>query len=343
MNIVDLLESAGYMPKRKASSGGGEFACGCPFCQDGEDRFICWPNKANPDGILKGGRYLCRVCAKKGDGITFLMETKGLPFPEACKLLNVKMDDKRIMRRQPARPPKAIIAEDPPELWQSKAKLFAEWCNTKLIKNETLLSALRKERGLLPETIERFKIGHNPETLFRDRPEWGMKPELNEETGKPKRVWLPAGVIIPAVSGENVVKLKVRRTDWKEGDKYPKYVEVSGSKKAPAIFGDRSRETLVIVESELDGVLIQQEAGDLCFCLALGGSTKPLDSEAESLVKGAKIVLFCPDFDKPGATAWAKWKKVYPHSERLLTPRGKDPTEAFLDGVDLKQWIINQR
>jgi DNA primase len=341
MNILDLLEGMNYTPKRKSATDGGEYSSPCPFCQDGKDRFLIWPTKENLNGRYAGGRFHCRACRASGDAITFLTKVEGLSYPEACERLEIQIEEReRPIARRPMRP-KLSIAAEPPELWKEKTKALVEWCNNKLMGNEIFLSALKKERGLSLETIEKFRLGYNPKTEFRERGEWGLQPETNKETGKMRPLWLPQGLVIPSLSGEEIVKVKIRRNDWKEGDKLPKYAEISGSKKCPSIYGNQSKEILVIVESELDAILIVQEAGDICFCLALGGSTKPLDIESEKLVKSAHTLLFCPDFDKSGALAWAKWKRVYPHSERLLTPIGKDPTEAYLSGVNLKEWITN--
>lgn len=39
MTIVELLAADGFFSKKEASTGGGEFAGPCPFCQEGKDRF----------------------------------------------------------------------------------------------------------------------------------------------------------------------------------------------------------------------------------------------------------------------------------------------------------------
>lgn len=50
--IAETFRRFGLTPRRT----GGEYHCGCPFCMEGEDRFIIWPE----------GNYLCRFCGRKG-------------------------------------------------------------------------------------------------------------------------------------------------------------------------------------------------------------------------------------------------------------------------------------
>ena len=38
--VVEIVEEHGLEPTRKGYSNGGEFASPCPFCKEGEDRFI---------------------------------------------------------------------------------------------------------------------------------------------------------------------------------------------------------------------------------------------------------------------------------------------------------------
>ena len=164
------------------------------------------------------------------------------------------------------------------------------------------------------------------------------------ERGKPKMIWLPPGITIPTFEIDKLVKVKIRNADFeRELIEYEakvargitpkfapsKYVVTSGSKKCPSIFGNSSLDTLIIVESELDAILLSQEAGDLLFCLALGGSSQPLDLHKERIVRGAEKVFFCPDFDTSGKESWDRWSARFPDIKRALTPAGKDATEAL--------------
>lgn len=336
MNIIDLIQELGYTPKRKASTHGGEYSSPCPFCKDGNDRFLVWPNRSNKNSEYQGGRFSCRVCQKYGDAITFLCEFQGMSYKDACAKLRIeprKRSDALIIKREI----KPSVAEDPSELWKVKGLKFVEWCHAQLLANLENLALVIK-RGFTIDSIKKFKIGFCPKDFFREREEWGLNAQLKED-GTLKKQWLPAGLVIPTFSHDQVIKIKIRRLKWREGDKLPKYVEVSGSKTCSSIYGNLNLKVALVLESELDALLVQQEANDLVYCVALGGSTKSLDFYTDQLLRSSPLILFCPDFDKAGAIAWLKWKKMFPNIYRILTPDGKDPSDAFLAEVDLREWI----
>lgn len=337
MNIKNLIEETGLVPKKKASTHGGEYSSSCPFCKEGDDRFLIWPERSNGNGEYKGGRYSCRVCGQYGDAINFFMKLKGMSYQEACKKLSLEMKEMRGAAVQKPKP-QPLIALDPTEKWLVRATAFIDWSHVQLMRNPQALE-LVMSRGFTIESIKRFKLGFNPQNFFRIREDWGLSREVKDD-GSARKHWLPSGIVIPTFSMcGRVVKIKIRRSDWKEGDKLPKYVEVSGSKRCPSLFGNLKTDIAFILESELDGLLVQQEAGDLCYVVALGGSTKPLDLQTDQILSKTHLVLFCPDFDEAGAVAWRHWKKMFPDIKRILTPEKKAPGDAFLAGIDLREWI----
>ena len=338
MTILELIEDTGLTPKREAATYGGVFSSPCPFCQDGDDRFVIWPNRHNNNGEYQGGRYWCRVCGKHGDAITFIRELHGVSYREACNRL--KIEPKKINSTQPIRQErKPLIVSDPSEVWQGRAKAFVDWCHTNLISNSDAIALVTK-RGFTLESIKRFKLGFNPKDLFGNRTEWGLEEEIKDD-GKPRKMWLPTGLIIPTFSENgNVIKVKIRRLNWKEGDKYPKYVELSGSKQCFSIYGDTSLPCALVLESEFDALLVQQFASDILYCVALGGSTKPIDQQTDLLLRTTSTLLFCPDFDEAGAVAWKKWKNMFLNIHRVMTPLGKSPGDDYLAGIDLREWLL---
>lgn len=336
--MINLAEEIGLSPKRKASTNGGEYACSCPFCSTGKDRFLIWPSRSNANGEYRGGRYLCRVCGQYGDAITFLIKCHDLSYKEACKKLSLepKRRNSSFIGKKELKFP---LAKNPPILWQEKANIFVQWCHSYLIKSPRALELLAK-RGFTLESVHKFKLGFNPTDFFRERDTWGLDIQKKED-GTTKKLWLPKGIIIPTFWDDKVIKVKARRSDWQEGDKLPKYIEISGSKPCPSIYGNQSLESLLVIESELDALLVQQFAGDLLYCIALGGSSKPLDLETYNLVNKCPTSLFLPDFDLAGRKAWEKWQKLFNHLHRILTPLEKSAGDAYLSGVDLRQWLVD--
>ncbi len=342
MDLINLLQDCGLSPKRKASCHGGEYSSPCPFCKDGTDRFLIWPKWPNKNGEYQGGRYSCRVCQKHGDAITFLRDLHGLSYRNACAQLNLphKKRQPYAMLKQPKQPTLAI---DPPAIWSDKVTKFVEWCHSELMSDSAALKNVQA-RGFTIDSIVRYKIGFNPGDIRghdfrRERQDWGLEPQL-KENGTSRKLWLPVGFTIPTFSADGLaIKVKVRRISWREGEKLPKYVEISGSKSAPSIYGDSSLPVAVVLESEFDALLIQQETADLVYSVALGGSTKPIDTYTHDLLQKAKHILFLPDYDEAGALAWVKWKKLFPGIRRILTPKGKSAGDAFIEGVNLREWL----
>ena len=76
--------------------------------------------------------------------------------------------------------------------------------------------------------------------------------------------------------------------------------------------------------------------------VALGGSTKPIDADTDALLRSTKRILFLPDFDQAGALAWVKWKRQFPSIRRMITPTGKSAGDAFIEGINLREWIVGE-
>jgi DNA primase len=357
MDIKDLIEEAGHSPKRKAACHGGEYSSPCPFCKDGDDRFLIWPQRCNKNGEFQGGRYSCRVCGKYGDSITFLMDLYDISYLEACRQLSLQPKS-RPFKSEMQKPFKPPISETPAGAWIEKASIFVDWCHSKLMKCPEALSEVML-RGFSTESIKRYKLGFNPgdeqgRGFMRDRQEWGLESSFKDDE-TPRKLWLPVGLTIPTLlSDGRVIKVKVRNINFeKEMASYEKtvttgekpkwkpqkYIVISGSKESPSIYGATSLRTALVLESELDALLVQQFAGDLLYCVALGGSTKPIDAETDALLRRTQNVLFLPDFDKAGAVAWSKWKKLMPGIKRILTPHEKSAGDYFLAGGDLRDWF----
>jgi DNA primase len=328
MNLIDLASEIELFPKRTASTNGGEYHSACPFCRQGTDRFIIWPVQ---------DRYWCRTCEKKGDSIQFCRDVFGLDYRSACAKIGVKAKTYYFHRSntQPRFLPQLI--EPPPGLWQAKVKDFTQHCHQQLLNNPVAMQLL-VDRGFQLETISHFLLGWNQCDRFLSLMDWGL-PNAFKPDGKEKKLWLPKGIVIPSV-GNHITKLKIRRSTWREGDKLPKYVEISGSMKCPSFFGAIALEPIILVESELDAMLIQQFASDLCCCLAIGGVKKKPDLTADRILGAAQQIWFALDFDRAGKEAFPFWKSMYPSLRPWPAPEGKSPGDALKMGVDLREWVL---
>jgi hypothetical protein len=68
----------GQMQLNRRRGKGDEYVGACPEC-GGKDRFHIWPS----DG--ETGRFWCRQCDKRGDGIDYLRWQHNMTFQQACE------------------------------------------------------------------------------------------------------------------------------------------------------------------------------------------------------------------------------------------------------------------
>jgi len=342
MNILELISGDGFTFKRVAATRGGEYAGPCPWC-GGDDRFLIWPEN-------KGGRYWCRGCERSGDAIQYIRDTKGLSFADACRALGISKAGYRRKRSRPTQEKPVFRPKqhaDPPELWAQKAETFLKDAQANLWTPSG--QAARKilfNKGLTERTIRQAGIGFNPAEFYRDRRGWGLPQEVRSD-GKPKLLWIPAGLVIPLAplpgqkaQGQDqngVTRLRVRRSDPGDG---ARYVIVAGSTMAPMIL-ESENNIFIIVESELDAWLCCQEAGDLAGVMAMGAAGMKPDQNAHALLLGASLILNGLDADEAGARyAWKFWPETYGQKViRWPVPIGKDPSDAWQRGLNIRAWI----
>ena len=334
-NVLELLQSKGIETRKASSTHGGEYHSACPGC-GGKDRFHVWPGQNSSHGS-----YWCRGCDSSGDSIQFLRDFASLSFKEACIYL-----DKEIPAHQPLRPPpastraetwKPTAPEDPPELWMKKAGDLVNWAHEKLMGSTSRKKEL-EHRGITEKSIKTFHLGWNPgrkgKDLFRTRESWGLPTEI-KDNGQKKKLWIPAGLIIPLMQSEKVLRVRIRTKSGR-----PKYYVLPGSSGALLITHPSHRRAVCVTAAELDGILVDQEAGDVVSSLSLGScSTKP-DTVAAAALDSSAVILNALDYDKAGTQAQQWWAETYPGQIRWPVPTGKDPGDAFKQGVSIRDWVL---
>jgi hypothetical protein len=350
MNVLDLAMTHGLAPKRVSSAKGGEFASSCPFC-GGDDRFRIWPDQNSGNGS-----YWCRQCSKHGDRIQFVMDTKNIKFLEACQITGDTPADKstKFVRSgfkgtpvipvskpestyAPKKPaPSAEIAD--PVLWAEHSAKLVSWAANRLSGSPGEM-VLRK-KGITQDTAAKYRIGWISEDIYRTRESWGLPTIMSEKTGKPKRLWFPAGLVIPHSikfpdNSEKYDRIRIRRI---EGE--PRYYIIPGSSPAQLIVGQDNR-CAVVVESELDAILLDQIIGDFTRIIAIGTSHAKPDTGASEVLSKASRILIALDNDDAGIKASAWWCEKYEKAILHQVPSGKDPSDAISYGVNLREWAIS--
>jgi hypothetical protein len=224
----------------------------------------------------------------------------------------------------------------PVDTWVKKCSAFVEWCQSQLWgdNGKDTLEWLKSKRGLSESTIKLFRLGRNPKDLWRDRKEWGLPEEL-KENGKPKKLWIPAGVVIPHLAHNSIKRARIRRQDPEAN---PRYCIVSGSSTEAMIL--TNHRVFVVVESELDAILLHQEIGDVAGVISLGNAQSRPDKVTADLLSESDLILVALDGDDPGAKeAWQWWPQHFQQAKRLPPIDGKDPGEMWKAGVNLKMWV----
>lgn len=329
MVLIELAKRIGIDAKRVATTQGGEYHSSCPIC-GGRDRFVIHPNKQMKSCM---GSYFCRQCDVRGDSIQFCIKFLGYSFKEAAEYVGAKLPEQIPAIFVPKKSESSImVLNKPSNEWIQQAWEIVQEAHDTMLSQKDILQMLNK-RGLPIEAIKKYKIGGLTENKSLYGSGWGLK----------KDIWLPAGIVVPTIEQENqVIRLKIRRRDWKINDELPKYVAISESMNGLNIIGNKKHSVMVVVESELDAYALHHSVGDFAVIVAVGGCTKKPDPVTDHLARNKTVLLICHDNDDAGNSMFDKWKQLYSHAQRYPTIIGKDIGEAIEQGLDLRAWIIEK-
>ncbi len=329
---------------------GGEIWAHCPFHQEGS------AGNAFSYSPAKDAAY-CNSCGAKGDLIKIFGAVHGLDDKAAFVEFrnryapDVKPERKNrlatpmLKRRREtvaAAEPREVRA--PAELWQEKAAKLVEYAHETLMKTPDQLKWLA-DRGISRKTASRFRLGWLPKNEFRARESWGLPTEL-KENGRPKKMIIPGGLIIPCMDGEKILRVRVRRIDGT-----PKYYVLPGSSNDPApmlLAGSGwkgQHQAAVVTEAELDAILVSQECGDLVHVIAAGSATAlPKDSRAMELARSAAWVGLWLDRDPAGDKGVAAWCAGYPSARDIRADLGQgkksDPGDCHAAGLSVRDHVV---
>ena len=226
----------------------------------------------------------------------------------------------------------------PSDKWLRSAEAFVQSCHEELYKSPGTIAIL-ETRGIPMGVFPRYRLGFCKKEEYQEREAWGLEPEFTDD-GKRKGLWLPRGIVIPVIDGGRVVRINIRRTDWKPGDDIGKYIKVSGGMKGLNIIGDTSRLVMLVVESELDAYSLHVAANDFSFVVATSSYASNPDRVTDYFAKHKKHLLICHDNDEAGLAMLKKWTELYQHAKAYPTPKGKDVGEFVQQSGDLKKWIL---
>lgn len=337
MNIVDLAGTFGLRLKRQTTK---EYYGACPKC-GGKDRFRVWPKSDQ-----QGGNFWCRKCLYKGDGLQLARDQLKCSYKEACELFGLSAND----YSQPRQWAPAELPEKEP--WVPSPVMDPEVGfllrlsdivrNCCSLAQKEPVGSLRR-RGIRPYIFSTFSLGYNPVDRFFPLYELGISQDDydSHEEWLHGRVCMPQGDVIPIHVNGRLISVKIRRENYgKSGDRGPKYQVLKGSGNACGVWHPLPEgRPLVIVESELDAVLLYQEAFDLVTPVSLGSASNRPDERVDALIRQAPSVLVALDNDDAGLKQRRWWQENYPETFHVVVPGHKSPGDYFEAGGDLRAWV----
>ena len=258
-----------------------------------------------------------------GDGIDYLQRYFRMDFREAVEALAGPIV-RKVCQRQNRRPP-GPIAEKKVKRWTS-TKWHRE--SRKLIRaaqgylfgpnGKERISYLVNERGLNLDTICRHHLG-----------------------------WLPAKghmsskLLIPCYDNRgDLIRIRFRIDEPGAGQERYR-IRRGSNPHSPFPLGISPDKPVVVVESELDAILISQQARDYVGVLAMGTTGMKLsDSIIDYLNEKIPIVLISLDNDQSGRQKTDSLMSKLPKAIGRPVPEkyGKDPGEAWKQ-LDIEEWI----
>jgi len=260
-----------------------------------------------------------------------LRDYRGLNFKEACDELNIDKGWKYkntdgIKKKSDSWVPKE--KRTPKEKWQQKAKLLIEISKQALIQNKLGIDWLQN-RGISLDGVKKYGLGWNMADKWEDRSLWGMPYEEK----KSNNLKIPKGLIIPCFDEGEPARIRIRT-----GEKINPYHILPGSSLTPLILG-KEPAYIIIVESELDAMLIDELAGDLITTIALGNAQAKPDNLITNQLRMASHIMVSLDDDEAGAENSRWWLKRFSQTIRWPCIEGKDPGESYQAGIDIRDWV----
>jgi hypothetical protein len=336
-------------------------------------RWLKWPcpkhdNDTDPSFAVtpNNGTFICFGCGFTGDVIEFLkFQHPGMTTWQIVKqLLGAdSLEDlpqggylvAPASRETPSVEDK-LAAVIPPAAWQTQAWDFIHRSQQALWGAEggEALAYLKDRRGLTDISIRMFRLGYNPQSVYRPLKEWGLETDADQT-----RLYLPAGIVIPCILNGSIRYITIRRQQ--NGDKsINKYHRVRGSK--TALFGAdflAGAKVALFLEGELDTITAWQEAQTHIERKALGVATLGsgvvrLDLDIwgaylAGVLKGSESIaptmLLAYDQDGKSNVGISNMLRLSPYMRAVpvpkISPDDKDVNDAHVSsgGTSIGLWI----
>lgn len=349
-NRADIVRIIGESVQLK-KKGSNWMGC-CPFHNEKTPSFSVSQNK---------GFYKCFGCGKGGNIYTFLMETQGMPFPEAVQEVAEKsgiplpepVDDKTFQKRKEKKEVEKKLADKVIELNQIALEFWEKHLQDDNPHSKAALEYLKK-RELDEETIKSFRIGFAPDSwdsIFNLLKDKGFEEKLIRESGlvsiseKKDSVYdkFRGRIIFPILDLNGQPIAFGART---MGDDQPKYLnspETPAYIKGEHLYGFfqnkdeiRRQKYGILVEGYMDLIALYQFGVQNCVA-SLGTAFTPMQSKL--LGRAARKVVVNYDGDNAGVKAAKRAIETLLSQDFeikvLVLPDGNDPDDYIrAEGFD---------
>lgn len=257
----------------------------CPEC-DAKKKLLFYPDN-------KGGWCQCIGCGKNWGMYEFLIKIIGYSPKQAWEAKHDAIHSQFNMHELMAEyAPKIKYQVQDRKLWISSTLRLLDQAKQEIKLYPGILKWLKNKWGIRRKAALKADIGFISGDVFvNNRTEWGLV-ENRKLNGEPKKLWLPAGLVIPKFYPNGCLS-SIR---FKNIDTQAKwnYQVLPGSSYKPFRLGNRDSDTIVFVEHEFDAILVNQEFPDV-YVIALVNPLLKISKTLASNITG-KTIITVTDF-----------------------------------------------
>ena len=256
-----------------------------------------------------------------GDGIQYLQRHFGMSFIEAVETLSgnttVQSDRHDIFDHQASQ---RLQIQWMSINWQTKSEKLIRVSQSCLFgpNGKERISYLVNERGLHLDTIRSHRLG------------W-----------LPAKDHMPPKILIPCYASQGrLIRIRFRIDNPKPGQERYRISKGSNSY-SPFPLGLSYGKPVVLVESELDAILVAQEAGPRAGVLGIGTTgAKFTPTMVRYLNEKVPLILISLDNDQGGRDKTASLTNELHNAIKWRVPEkyGKDPGEAW-KRMSIDKWV----
>ncbi len=351
------------------SRSGARYSGPCPKCAGSakSNKFNVYPAKNDCHcfscGLHGGPVALLRAvenigCADAYEQLQIDCEERDCDYWSKCRL-GARANGKTVAKKkqkqsiqppvekpQPEYTPAAAIP--PEQRWQQQATALIAKAHAALLDCPEQIDYLT-QRGMPIEAIKAAQLGWLPENRYPSRRNWGLPEKLKD--GRVVKSFIPSGILIPFFDAERTpMRIRIRRNDIRPQD--GRYFWLEGSGNDVPVIGGTNRRGVVVVESDLDAFMVRWQCRDLdVSVIPLGTCGAKPKQAAWDFLKNALAILVAHDFEprhnettghpeNPGGQGARWWLKQFQRAQRWPVPVEKDPGEAYQQGVNIRQWVL---